>query len=110
MTMKMTITKIKKNQKKAVSLDDFDNDQMFSHLVNDTIWMCRYDKPNKVLVRNNVKYKSLSSFALAHHNAENPNRKTANGWVECKCGINGKIMSAKQYWKMLCEQKTQESK
>jgi hypothetical protein len=67
--------------------------QLIRHVIGiNKIWQGYYDAEKNVIVFNNPHinntveyYKSLSGFAQAHYKLENPNRISANGWIECEC-------------------------
>lgn len=52
------------------------------------IWIGIYDKSENVIICNNIKYKSPSGFAGAHHNG-----RSTNGWAECECEVNNEWIS-----------------
>jgi hypothetical protein len=58
---------------------------------NDNYWFGIYNSSKNGIIHNNRFYKSLSGFAETHYSIDRPDRvKSANGWRECECEINGK--------------------
>lgn len=59
-------------------------------------WSAVYNATTDRIVYNNISYTSLSDFALKHHRVYNPERRTANGWVECECNVNNNWIIARE--------------
>ena len=71
----------------------FKNGQRINHTIGITkIWIGTYDSSNNKIVCDGISYDSLSCFALTHRRIYKV-RKTANGWAECKCEVDGKWIS-----------------
>lgn len=68
----------------------FQNGQRIRHKIGiNKIWIGNYDSTvNKIFCQGNS-YDSLSGLAKAHYRVEKPERKTANGWLECECEVDG---------------------
>jgi hypothetical protein len=72
----------------------FTNGQRICHTIGITKkWIGIYDSSKDEIVCDGVSYASLSGFAISHHRIYNPARKTAGGWAECKCEVDGEWIS-----------------
>jgi hypothetical protein len=72
----------------------FTHGQRIRHVIGiNKIWTGTYDSAQNGIVCDNVFYKSLSSFALAHRRIYNPSRKSTGGWKHCECERNGEWVS-----------------
>ena len=52
-------------------------------------WIGTYNATTDRIVHNEVSYSSPSDFAIKHHRVYNPERKSAGGWAECECEVDG---------------------
>ena len=87
--VKPTDAKTSRNMAKC-----FTNGQHICHTIGITKkWIGIYDSSKNEIVCDGVSYASLSGFAISHHRIYNPSRKTAGGWAECKCEVDGKWIS-----------------
>ena len=74
----------------------FTNGQRIRHVIGvNKIWMGKYDSSKDAIEHNGEYYKSMSRFASTHYSIDHPGRtsKSANGWKECECEINGSWVS-----------------
>jgi len=71
----------------------FKDGQQIRHCINDNIWLAKYESSSNSILFNTTNYKSLSAFALAHQKVCKPDRRTANGWVECEYELDGNWIS-----------------
>ena len=87
--VKPTDAKTSRNMAKC-----FTNGQRICHTIGITKkWIGIYDSSKDEIVCDGVSYASLSGFAISHHRIYNPARKSAGGWAECKCEVDGKWIS-----------------
>lgn len=70
----------------------FTNGQRIRHTIGiNKTWIGIYDYSKNGIMYDTKLYKSLSRFSGMHYSIERPDRnKSANGWKECKCEVNGK--------------------
>ncbi len=72
----------------------FTNGQRICHTIGITKkWIGIYDSSKDEIVCDGVSYASPSGFALSHHRIYKPDHKSAGGWAECKCEVDGKWIS-----------------
>jgi len=74
----------------------FTNGQRIKHTAarTDKTWIGIYDSSKNGIVYDTKFFKSLSTFAETHNSVDRPDRSpAANGWLECKCEIDGKWIS-----------------
>jgi hypothetical protein len=73
----------------------FADGQQIRHRLRESTWIGSYNKTSNTIVYETKVFDTLHGFALAHLNAERPNRatKTMNAWRECETEINGKWVS-----------------
>lgn len=64
-----------------------------SKIRNDNVWIGTYNSSQNVIICNKEIYKSLSGFAMAHHNSSGRKKASLNGWDYCECEVNGKWIS-----------------
>lgn len=58
------------------------------------IWMGTFDSTKCGIVCAGSLHRSPSGFAMAHYSIQQPDRRrTANGWLECECEVDGKWIS-----------------
>lgn len=65
---------------------------LIRHIVGSDLnktWIGTYNATTDRIVHEGISYTSPSDFAVKHHRVYNPDRKSANGWAECHCQING---------------------
>ena len=89
-------TELKKTRNMAKC---FTNGQRIRHTIvgiNKTL-NGTYDSSKNEIVCDDKSYDTLSGFAISHHRIYNPARKTANGWTECKCEVDGKWIFAAEF-------------
>lgn len=68
----------------------FTNGQRIRHKIGiNKIWIGTYDASRNEILCDGTYYKTLSTFALKHHNVDNPGRVSANGWAECEYEVDG---------------------
>jgi hypothetical protein len=53
-----------------------------------------YNSTTDRIIHDGVSYTSLSDFAIKHHRVYNVDRKSAGGWAECDCQVNGEWVKA----------------
>jgi len=72
----------------------FTNGQRIRHTIgiNKTL-IGIYDSTKICIMYDTKFYKSLSGFAAMHYSIDKSDRKSANGWRECECEVNGKWIS-----------------
>ena len=77
----------------------FTNGQRIRHSVGiNKIWIGIYDLSKNVIECDGKFYSSLSGFAETHYSIDRPDRvKSANGWKECECEVNGKWISTDNF-------------
>lgn len=73
----------------------FTNGQRIRHTIGiNKTWIGVYDSLKNGIMYDTKFYKSLSGFAEMHYSIERPDRvKSANGWTDCECEINGEWIS-----------------
>ena len=73
----------------------FTNGQRIRHTIGiNKTWIGIYDSSKNKIMYDTKFYKSLSGFAEMHYSITRPDRvKSANGWFECECEVNGKWIS-----------------
>ena len=73
----------------------FINGQRIRHTIGiNKTWIGIYDSSKNGVVYDTKFYKSLSAFAGMHYSIDRKDRvKSANGWKECECEINGEWIS-----------------
>ena len=73
----------------------FTNGQRIRHTIGiNKTWIGIYDSSKNGIIYDKNFYKSLSGFAAMHYSIDRKDRvKSANGWKECECEINGKWIS-----------------
>jgi hypothetical protein len=73
----------------------FTNGQRIRHTIGiNKTWIGIYDSSKNGILYNTKFYKSLSGFAEMHYSIDRTDRvKSANGWKECECEVNGKWIS-----------------
>ena len=73
----------------------FTNGQRIRHTIGiNKTWIGIYDSSKNGIIYDTNFYKSLSGFAEMHYSIDRTDRvKSANGWKECECEINGKWIS-----------------
>lgn len=73
----------------------FTDKQRIRHVIGiNKTWIGVYNSQMNVIIHNEKHYKSLSGFAEAHYSIDRTDRvKSANGWKECECEVNGKWIS-----------------
>jgi hypothetical protein len=82
----------KKRRKPEDMRKCFTNRQRIRHTIGNKTWTGIYDSDRNKIIYEEKEYKSLSAFAKAHYSVEGKNR-TANGWKECKCEVDGRWIS-----------------
>jgi hypothetical protein len=73
----------------------FKNNQRIRHTIGiNKTWTGTYDSTRNGIVCDENFYMSLSGFAQTHYSVARPDRcKSANGWKECECEVDGKWVS-----------------
>ena len=72
----------------------FINGQRIRHTIGiNKTWIGIYDSTNNQIIYDTKIFKSLSGFAGMHYSVDKPGRKSANGWKECECEVNGEWIS-----------------
>ena len=73
----------------------FTNGQRIRHTIGiNKTWIGIYDSSKNGIMYDTKFYKSLSGFAETHYSIDRTDRvKSANGWKECECEVNGKWIS-----------------
>jgi T5orf172 domain len=73
----------------------FTNGQRIRHTIGiNKTWIGIYDSSRNGIVYNGDFYKSLSGFAETHYSIVRTDRcKSANGWKECECEMDGNWIS-----------------
>ena len=73
----------------------FTNGQRIRHTIGiNKTWIGIYDSSKNGIMYDTKFYKSLSGFAGMHYSVERKDRvKSANGWKECECEVNGTWIS-----------------
>jgi hypothetical protein len=72
----------------------FSHGQRIRHIIGiNKIMIGYYDSDKNTIINNDKIFKSLSSFAEYHYSIERPYRRSANGWRECECEVNGEWIS-----------------
>jgi hypothetical protein len=73
----------------------FTHGQRIRHTIGfNKTWIGIYDSSKNGIMYDTKFYKSLSGFAETHYSIDRTDRvKSANGWKECKCEVNGKWIS-----------------
>ena len=73
----------------------FTNGQRVRHTIGiNKIWIGIYNSSKNGIMYDTKFYKSLSGFAVMHYSIDRPDRvKSANGWKDCECEVNGKWIS-----------------
>ena len=73
----------------------FTNGQRIRHTIGiNKTWIGIYDFSKNGIMYDTKFYKSLSGFAATHYSIDRTDRvKSANGWKECECEVNGKWIS-----------------
>jgi hypothetical protein len=70
---------------------------LIRHIVGSDLnktWIGKYNAITDRIVYDGVSYASPSDFALKHHRVYYPDRKSAGGWAECDCQVNGEWITA----------------
>ena len=77
----------------------FTNGQRIRHTIGiNKTWIGIYDSSKNEIMYDTKIYKSLSGFAEMHYSIDRPDRvKSANGWRECECEVNGKWISTDNF-------------
>lgn len=86
---------IRPRQGRDMMREIFIDGQRIRHTIGDNTWTGTYNSQRNVIIYNNTPYETLSGFAKAHYRVERPDRRcpNSNGWIECKCMINGEWIS-----------------
>ncbi len=72
----------------------FTNGQRIRHRIKRTyVWIGTYDSSNNGIVYNNKLYTAMSDFATTHHTIYRGKYRSANGWLECECEVDGEWIS-----------------
>jgi hypothetical protein len=73
----------------------FTDGQRIRHTIGiNKTWIGIYNSSKNGIICDTKFYKSLSGFAETHYSIDRPDRvKSANGWKECECEVNGKWIS-----------------
>ena len=73
----------------------FTNGQRIRHTIGiNKTWIGIYNSLKNGIIYDTKFYKSLSGFAEMHYSIDRTDRvKSANGWKECECEVNGKWIS-----------------
>ena len=72
----------------------FTDGQQIRHVIDvNQIWIGIYCSTQNMIIYDMKNYKTLSAFAESHNSIYKPYRKSANGWRECECEVNGKWIS-----------------
>ena len=74
----------------------FTNGQRIRHTIKciNKTWIGIYDCSQNGIIYDTKFYKSLSGFAETHYSIDRKDRvKSANGWKECECEVNGEWIS-----------------
>ena len=73
----------------------FTDGQSIRHTIGiNKTWNGIYDSSKNGIICDTKFYKSLSGFAEMHYSIDRTDRvKSANGWKECECEVNGKWIS-----------------
>ena len=73
----------------------FTHGQRIRHIIGiNKTWIGIYDSSKNGIMYDTKFYKSLSGFAERHYSIDRTDRvKSANGWKECQCEVNGKWIS-----------------
>jgi len=73
----------------------FTHGQRICHTIGiNKTWIGIYDSSKNGIMYDTKFYKSLSGFAETHYSIDRTDRvKSANGWKECKCEVNGEWIS-----------------
>ena len=73
----------------------FTNGQRIRHTIGiNKTWIGVYDSLKNKILYDTKFYNSLSGFAEMHYSIDRTDRvKSANGWKECECEVNGKWIS-----------------
>ena len=72
----------------------FTNGQRIRHTIGiNKVWIGTYDSLRNGIICEGKFYTSLSNFALEHHHSYNPTRRSAGGWAECECEVDGNWIS-----------------
>jgi len=73
----------------------FTDGQAIRHTIGiNKTWIGIYDSSKNGIICDTKFYKSLSGFAETHYSIDRTDRvKSANGWKECECEVNGKWIS-----------------
>jgi hypothetical protein len=73
----------------------FTHGQRIRHIIGiNKTWIGIYDSSKNGIMYDTKFYKSLSGFAETHYSIDRTDRvKSANGWKECQCEVNGKWIS-----------------
>jgi len=73
----------------------FTDEQRIRHTIGiNKTWIGVYDSSKNRIMCDTKFYKSLSGFAETHYSIDRTDRvKSANGWKECECEVNGKWIS-----------------
>ena len=73
----------------------FTNGQRIRHTIGiNKTWIGIYDSSKNGIMYDTKFYKSLSGFAGMHYSIDRTDRvKSANGWKECECEVNGTWIS-----------------
>ena len=75
----------------------FTDGQSIRHMISqdqNKTWIGTYNATTDRIVHNEISYSSPSDFALRHHRVYNVDRKSAGGWAECDCEVNGNWVNA----------------
>jgi hypothetical protein len=75
----------------------FTDGLLIRHVVNSDVnktWIGTYNSTTDRIVHEGISYTSPSDFAMKHHRVYNPERKSAGGWAECDCQVNGEWVTA----------------
>jgi hypothetical protein len=73
----------------------FTDGQTIRHTIGiNKTWIGIYNSSKNGIICDTKFYKSLSGFAEAHYSIDRTDRvKSANGWKECECEVNGEWIS-----------------
>lgn len=75
----------------------FTDDLLIRHIVgsdSSKTWIGVYSAKTDSIIHNGNSYTSPSDFALKHHRVYKSDRKSAGGWAECECQVNGEWITA----------------
>lgn len=75
----------------------FTDGQSIRHIINqdqNKTWVGKYNATTDKIIYNEISYTSPSDFAVKHQRIYYHDRRSANGWAECECEVNGEWVNA----------------